>query len=91
MRKEARCSKGASQRERERERERKRGGVEVGMLGLWNVGREYAVEDLAIFALVAVVGLVVLLAVFWFSDSSRSKVGLALSLSLSLSLCREPR
>ena len=39
------------------------------MLGLWSAGREYAVQDLVIFALTAVVGLVVILIVFWFWGS----------------------
>ena len=36
------------------------------MLDLWSAGREYAVQDLVIFALIAVVGLIVILVVFWF-------------------------
>ena len=43
------------------------------MLGLWSAGREYAVQDLVVFALTAVVGLVVILVVFWFWGSE-SKV-----------------
>ena len=39
------------------------------MLALWSAGREYAVQDLVIFALTAVVGLVVILVVFWFKES----------------------
>lgn len=39
------------------------------MLGLWTAGREYAVGDLVIFALTAVVGLVVILVIFWFWES----------------------
>ena len=42
------------------------------MLGLWSAGREYAVQDLVIFALTAVVGLVVILIVFWFWGSQSS-------------------
>ena len=34
------------------------------MLGLWSAGGEYAIQ--AIFALTAVAGLVVILAMFWF-------------------------
>jgi len=35
------------------------------MLGLWSAGGEYAIQDLAIFALTAVAGLVVILVMFW--------------------------
>lgn len=36
------------------------------MLGLWSAGREYAVQDLVIFALTSVIGLVIFLIIFWF-------------------------
>ena len=63
------------------------------MLALWSAGREYAVQDLVIFALTAVVGLVVILAIFWFWGGSDSKACLhctplpANSLFLSLCVC----
>lgn len=54
-------------------------GLPYIMLGLWTAGREYAVSDLVIFALTAVVGLVVILVVFWFWESpSKVRVDLPL-------------
>lgn len=44
-------------------------GLSLDMLGLWSASREYAVQDLVSFALTAVVGLVIILVVFWFWDS----------------------
>lgn len=48
------------------------------MLGLWSAGREYAVQDLVIFALTSVIGLVIFLIIFWFwgggGGGSQSKV-----------------
>ena len=43
----------------------------LDMLALWSAGREYAVQDLVIFALTAVVGLVLILIVFWFLDNQK--------------------
>ena len=57
------------------------------MLGLWTAGREYAVSDLVIFALTAVVGLVVILVVFWFWETP-SRVSLDLPLVAPLALLR---
>ena len=49
-------------------------GASVEMLGLWSAGREYAVQDLVIFALTAVVGLVVILLFFWLCGGDSGKV-----------------
>ena len=49
------------------------------VLGLWSAGREYAVQDLVIFALTAVVGLVVILVFFWFWGGDSGRVNWSVS------------